>query len=442
MCLLTCVYIAPCAFGPDISRCRSAWNGQRVHSTWISSLGPRRSLTSRPGVRRASCCTGEARAGSSSTEFGVFRLAEPPGDPIRQSGTAGLMLTAARVTVTPGTASIGIAFTGSRLPESFHDLSGHFDDDGVLSSEDFYVNGRRRRLEVEGRWTTGRLTIKGELFRQADSREGESVSNRDLSDLIVDGGYVSGLWRIVGSPRRSRRAVDVAVRLRVSASTAPTQSDAPSLSPRADHIAPLRQDALTFGATLAGEPLGQGASQRDPRVIRRRNGHTTRDTAGSVEEPDATPVRDVNLMSDRHRELRVIRVAGLLAFLLLLRAGSVGAQTASTLFDDSALHTLQIAIHSRDWDRLRSTYLENDYYPADLTWNGIRVTNVGVRSRGRGTRSRRQAWSEDRLRSLQHARSVPGTAGARSRQSASGQVDDSGTRGHGVPPALWRSGFS
>jgi len=92
-------------------------------------------------------------------------------------------------------------------------------------------------------------------------------------------------------------------------------------------------------------------------------------------------------MSDLHALSRVIRAACLLAFLLLLAAGSVGAQTASTLFDDRVLHTLQIAIHSRDWDQLRSTYLENDHYPADLTWNGIRVTNVGVRSRGRTTRS-------------------------------------------------------
>jgi spore coat protein CotH len=92
-------------------------------------------------------------------------------------------------------------------------------------------------------------------------------------------------------------------------------------------------------------------------------------------------------MSDRHATSRVIRAACLLAFLLLLRAGAVGAQTASTLFDDSVLHTLQITMHSRDWDRLRSSYLENDYYPADLTWNGIRATNAGVRSRGRGSRS-------------------------------------------------------
>jgi len=182
-------------------------------------------------------------------EFGVFRLAEPPLKSLVESGTDGAMLTAARFTFTPGTASIGVAFTESPLPEGLHGLSGHFDDDGLLSSEDFYVNGRRRRLGVEGRWTAGRLSIKGELLRQADSREGESVSNSDLSDLIVEGGYVSGVWRIIGSPRRSKRAVDVAVRFDRLGFHSADQSDAPSLGQRSDHIAPLRQDACTFGGT-------------------------------------------------------------------------------------------------------------------------------------------------------------------------------------------------
>ena len=182
-------------------------------------------------------------------EFALFRLAQPSLEPFVESGTDGAMLTAARFTFTPGTASIGVAFTGSRLPEGLHGLSGHFDDDGLLSSEDFYVNGRRRRLGVEGRWTAGRLSIKGELLRQADSREGESVSNSDLSDLIVGGGYVSGVWRIVGSPRRPRRAVDAAVRFERLGFSSSDHSDAPSLGPRADHIAPLRQDAWTFGGT-------------------------------------------------------------------------------------------------------------------------------------------------------------------------------------------------
>jgi phosphate-selective porin len=181
-------------------------------------------------------------------EFGVFRLAEPPVSPFVMGGADSPMLIAGRMTVTPGTASIGIAFTESRLLEGFHGVSGHFDDDGLLSSEDFYVNGRRRRLGIEGRWRTGRLTLKGEFLRQADSRAGESVSNTDLSDLVVDGGYVSGLWRVVGSPRRARRAVDVAVRIESLGFHSADESDAPSLSPRAENIAPIRQRALTFGA--------------------------------------------------------------------------------------------------------------------------------------------------------------------------------------------------
>jgi phosphate-selective porin len=181
-------------------------------------------------------------------EFGVFRLAEPPVSPFVMGGADSPMLIAGRMTVTPGTASIGIAFTESRLLEGFHGVSGHFDDDGLLSSEDFYVNGRRRRLGIEGRWRTGRLTLKGEFLRQADSRAGESVSNTDLSDLVVDGGYVSGLWRVVGSPRRARRALDVAVRIESLGFHSADESDAPSLSPRAENIAPIRQRALTFGA--------------------------------------------------------------------------------------------------------------------------------------------------------------------------------------------------
>jgi spore coat protein H len=81
------------------------------------------------------------------------------------------------------------------------------------------------------------------------------------------------------------------------------------------------------------------------------------------------------------------RVAHLLLILLLAVTGSSSAQTATELFDDRVLHSLHIAIHSRDWGLLHANYRENDYYPADVTWNGIRVQNVGVRSRGNGSRS-------------------------------------------------------
>src|SRR6185503_4325475 len=35
----------------------------------------------------------------------------------------------------------------------------------------------------------------------------------------------------------------------------------------------------------------------------------------------------------------------------------------------------------------RANFTLNDYYPADVAWNGLRARNVGVRSRGLGSRS-------------------------------------------------------
>jgi spore coat protein CotH len=76
--------------------------------------------------------------------------------------------------------------------------------------------------------------------------------------------------------------------------------------------------------------------------------------------------------------------------LLLVLGGAVTsshAQTSDDLFNESAVQTLEITIHSRDWDTLRVNFTSNDFYPADVTWNGLRVRNVGIRSRGLGSRS-------------------------------------------------------
>ena len=63
------------------------------------------------------------------------------------------------------------------------------------------------------------------------------------------------------------------------------------------------------------------------------------------------------------------------------------AQTAADLFDGRALQELRLVMHQSDLDDLRRRYLENVYYPADLQWRDQRVRNVGVRSRGMGSRS-------------------------------------------------------
>jgi len=60
---------------------------------------------------------------------------------------------------------------------------------------------------------------------------------------------------------------------------------------------------------------------------------------------------------------------------------------SDAFFDDAVLHDIFITVNSRDWSSLKEHFLENTYYPSDFTWNGIRVRNIGIRSRGTGSRS-------------------------------------------------------
>jgi spore coat protein CotH len=61
--------------------------------------------------------------------------------------------------------------------------------------------------------------------------------------------------------------------------------------------------------------------------------------------------------------------------------------SAEALFDNHVLHRLDLRLHSADWAKLKEEFLENEYYPADLEWNGQTVRNIGIRSRGHGSRS-------------------------------------------------------
>lgn len=82
------------------------------------------------------------------------------------------------------------------------------------------------------------------------------------------------------------------------------------------------------------------------------------------------------------------------AIALLLALASLQAQTpappqltADDLFDPNTVHDIQLTVNTRDWAELKERYRENVYYLADLRWRGEVVRNVGIRSRGRGSRS-------------------------------------------------------
>jgi len=86
---------------------------------------------------------------------------------------------------------------------------------------------------------------------------------------------------------------------------------------------------------------------------------------------------------------RVILCAIGLAAAVLAAAPRADAQTVDEVFDAQALHEIRLLINSKDLQLLRVHFTDNTYYPADLVWGsgGQRVRNVGVRSRGSGTRN-------------------------------------------------------
>jgi hypothetical protein len=66
------------------------------------------------------------------------------------------------------------------------------------------------------------------------------------------------------------------------------------------------------------------------------------------------------------------------------------ASAAAQLFDGSLIHELRVSMHSADWTRLRETYMFDTYYPADVAWDGHVLRNIGIRSRGFGSRDYRK----------------------------------------------------
>ncbi len=81
----------------------------------------------------------------------------------------------------------------------------------------------------------------------------------------------------------------------------------------------------------------------------------------------------------------------LFVFAILIVASGPSAAIAQLshddFFDDSAVRDISLVINSRDWTALKSNFESNTYYPCTLTWNGLTVKNVGIRSRGSGSRS-------------------------------------------------------
>ena len=76
----------------------------------------------------------------------------------------------------------------------------------------------------------------------------------------------------------------------------------------------------------------------------------------------------------------------------VVRSPRLGAQSSVDLssvdfFGAQTLQRLDIDLHSADWAKLKQEFQSNEYYPADITWNGTKAYNAAIRSRGVASRS-------------------------------------------------------
>jgi phosphate-selective porin len=140
----------------------------------------------------------------------------------------------------------GAALVRNTMPEGLNSVVGRlFDNDRF--SERMNVNGQRTRLGAEAVWEGRRVTVKGELLQLSDQRLGQAITGEDLSDLVMRGGYVTGVVRVFGERGRRGQALDVAARIDRLTLGSANDTDEPFTNPRADNIAPLAKNTWTFG---------------------------------------------------------------------------------------------------------------------------------------------------------------------------------------------------
>jgi spore coat protein CotH len=143
----------------------------------------------------------------------------------------------------------------------------------------------------------------------------------------------------------------------------------------------------TGGADGAlGEPLHQTDNRADPRS---RAYASVRGGGGRMEL-----MKNLQYAYNReqHTSVYIVYVVKLVrtlacAVLLWLAPTPAWAQTADDIFNGTAIQRVDLFPHSSDWAKLKADFQSNTYYPADLVLNGQTVRGIGIRSRGRGSRS-------------------------------------------------------
>ena len=81
------------------------------------------------------------------------------------------------------------------------------------------------------------------------------------------------------------------------------------------------------------------------------------------------------------------RNRGCLVLLFLVLALVTPAAAQDPIFDQGRLHEVRLVMDPSDWAALRQNFRSNDYYAANISFDGEVVEQAGIRSRGAGSRS-------------------------------------------------------
>src|SRR5258708_39152810 len=79
--------------------------------------------------------------------------------------------------------------------------------------------------------------------------------------------------------------------------------------------------------------------------------------------------------------------SGAVLAIVMTVAGAPSARAADSIFGQGVLHEFRIVMDPADWASLRANFRSNQYYAANISVDGEVLQQVGVRSRGKGSRN-------------------------------------------------------
>ena len=222
----------------------------------IARSGPIHHARARIGVRctallnprpqlRVACSAGRRERALLEIEGADETVRSGDGDPFRAFKSAGL-----------DKAEIGGAVAVSRLSDASvlpNGLRGRTVMSQYVFFEPVFVNGQRRRYEVDIDWFLGPVGARAEYMQANDTRERQGLADQDLPDARARAWYVSGAWVLTGEdkerpvePKRRMGAVELGVIRTLWFDS--TSGEEPALrNPRAQLILPSGEPVVTVG---------------------------------------------------------------------------------------------------------------------------------------------------------------------------------------------------